>query len=221
MTIETYTIVAHECGETGDTGLIIADMNTDNFHDGDIMVMFDAIGLAHDLTEHVNGLKSIGTVADELEALGAIWVTRGQYGELRRDNIGSAISTHDHLASDIVRMAQFNETIAPLDISDCDDIWYEDFEAIIEASRDGIAIEYDEPPCDIDYYLARCFEGMVLGAEKQGTRYEGLTSNCRFWNIHDALEPVFHSIEYVGQTFELTITDATEVVTNEVYDDES
>lgn len=34
---------------------------------------------AHDLIEHINGWQNIGTVEDELQALGAAWWTRGQF----------------------------------------------------------------------------------------------------------------------------------------------
>jgi hypothetical protein len=36
--------------------------------------------LAHDLVEHQNGPEAIGSVADELEALGGLWYTRGSWG---------------------------------------------------------------------------------------------------------------------------------------------
>lgn len=35
--------------------------------------------VAHDIVEHVNGWQNIGTVEDELEALGTAWYTRGQW----------------------------------------------------------------------------------------------------------------------------------------------
>lgn len=42
--------------------------------------------LAHDLLEHQNGFKAIGTVLDELEALGGIAYVRGPGGVLNRGN---------------------------------------------------------------------------------------------------------------------------------------
>lgn len=38
--------------------------------------------LAHDIFEHVNGLHRIGDIDDELEAIGASWYIRGQFGGL-------------------------------------------------------------------------------------------------------------------------------------------
>jgi hypothetical protein len=37
--------------------------------------------LAHDLVEHQNGFGAIGSVGDELMALGGMWYTRGHWGD--------------------------------------------------------------------------------------------------------------------------------------------
>ena len=37
------------------------------------MAMGSGLLVAHDLLEHQNGLRAIGSVGDELEALGGIW----------------------------------------------------------------------------------------------------------------------------------------------------
>lgn len=41
--------------------------------------------VAHDILEHVNGLDCIGSVADEIEAIGACWHIRGSNGYFDRD----------------------------------------------------------------------------------------------------------------------------------------
>ncbi|MGE3645673.1 MAG: hypothetical protein AB7F96_17655 [Beijerinckiaceae bacterium] len=44
-------------------------------YDG-FMACRDGSTIAHDLVEHVNGHKAIGPIADELQALGAVWFVR-------------------------------------------------------------------------------------------------------------------------------------------------
>ncbi len=40
---------------------------------------------AHDLLEHQNGLAAMGTVWDELEAIGGIWQVRGRHGDMAQE----------------------------------------------------------------------------------------------------------------------------------------
>ena len=55
--------------------------------------------IAHDLLEHVNGIEAIGSVDDELEAMGGCWFVRGKSGQMRRDNYGSMYSPEETIAS--------------------------------------------------------------------------------------------------------------------------
>lgn len=52
--------------------------------------------LVHDLIEHQNGAAAIGTVWDELEAIGAAWATRGQWGDS-----GGYQTPHEVLQNDL------------------------------------------------------------------------------------------------------------------------
>lgn len=47
------------------------------------MLYNDSSVLAHDLVEHVNGPGAIGSIDDELEALGGVHLTRGQWNDFQ------------------------------------------------------------------------------------------------------------------------------------------
>lgn len=50
----------------------------------------DGANLAHDLLEHQNGTRAIGTTHDELVALGAFWFVRGQFRQFNSGDQHSA-----------------------------------------------------------------------------------------------------------------------------------
>lgn len=211
-TIEEYKLVAHTCEESGVTGLVLARMNQAVFQDGDIFVMSDSIGVAHDIVEHPNGIEAIGTVEDEFEALGAIWYTRGRHSDLRRDGTGSMYSPEHHLAADLCRMAVYDYREVP-DQPEGDH--EEALECIIEEARDMIRGEYQplsDYNIDLEHYLHNALQGMRLGVVKQAQRYPEYTGNNKFWNIADAVEPWFNRIEWDGQEFMLTINNETQDV---------
>lgn len=60
------------------------------------------IMVAHDLLEHVNGAREIGSVWDELEALGALCFVRGQFGDML--NGANHHPLWYNLSGDITRM---------------------------------------------------------------------------------------------------------------------
>lgn len=60
--------------------------------------------LAHDLLEHQNGVEAIGTVHDELMALGAYWYVRGQHGQINLDvDFKSGTNPIDPMARECAR----------------------------------------------------------------------------------------------------------------------
>lgn len=64
----------------------------------------DGMTIPHDLLEHVNGPAHIGTVWDELEALGAIWQIRGRHGDLCNPARRFARDVTEDVAADVSRM---------------------------------------------------------------------------------------------------------------------
>ena len=73
----TGTIEYTEFSEHGETGFYFSECDSDL-----INMTEDSRLLCHDLLEHVNGLESIGTREDELQALGAVCFGRYQFGYL-------------------------------------------------------------------------------------------------------------------------------------------
>jgi hypothetical protein len=225
--MEEYKLIGTMCEETGVLGLVLDTMNTSNFSDGDLFVMADAIGIAHDLTEHPNGVSEIGTVFDEFQALGAIWFTRGELGDMTRDGSGSAHSPEQHLASDVSRMARiaYNDGLHGRLDEQPEHDHDEYFDTIChEAKKDMAENEFDgEIPedFDLDDYLQQALWGLRLGYDKQGERFDSsYAANNRFWNIHEAVEHVFKCLDYEGQEFMLYIDADNQARANEYYEDE-
>ena len=85
----TKEIVCDTCPTSGEIGFrlkeqLINDAITLDAGTGELM--------AHDLIEHINGVESIGGIADELEAFGVSWAVLGSYaGELTTADLGNEI----------------------------------------------------------------------------------------------------------------------------------
>lgn len=99
--MKTVKLRAFRDESTGELGLGLVGMSS-NY--GEVNSATEGLLIAHDVIEHVNGVERIGSIADELEALGAIWYVRGQHGELNRDGAGSHYTIAENIASDITRM---------------------------------------------------------------------------------------------------------------------
>src|SRR5262245_30758159 len=99
MRAQTYKLETFRDDSTGFLGFATPGMPRDETTNAGA-----GLQIAHDLLEHVNGQDQIGGITDELEALGAIWLWRGQFGVLRKDGAGSAYTVHENIAADITRM---------------------------------------------------------------------------------------------------------------------
>jgi len=209
--IFSHIFVVMEDPEKGEEGLVsVAQRRAGNSHDGDVTVMSDALGVTHDLVEHVNGLSQIGTVHDELEALGAIWVTRGVHADLRRDGIGRTQSPENYLSSDVSRMYRYwlDEYFEFEDQPESDHD--ESFEEVLRLARTDI-LYYIEDGGDeadtesIDEYLAHCLNGMRLGAAKQEERFpDQFDANNFFWEVVEEITGIFQC-DYYSQGIEYVI----------------
>lgn len=74
----TVKLIAIQCPTLRELGLKVDGVRT---FDGMVATM-DGRLIAHDIVEHQNGPGEIGSVWDELQALGGLWYTRGQFGEI-------------------------------------------------------------------------------------------------------------------------------------------
>lgn len=213
MTLHTVILEAFR-DETGEIGLGLAGMRRDETtnaatgSEGGVMV-------AHDLLEHVNGAEQIGSIDDELEALGAMWFVRGQFHDLNRYR-QSRWSTHENLSSDIVRMfrdhAEGDQYVdgsvprtrpcdADRDFADVLDIAARDYpEEFSDSNTRELRAMWRK-------YRRACMARLRIGYRKAARKYKGAgasATNRIFWRIADAVNPKCGRVElYEGEQFEL------------------
>lgn len=122
---------------SGELSLFIEGINITDSMGGE---QGDGIILAHDLMEHLNGPEEVGqSVWDELQALGACWWIRGQWGQLR-PNSYSSYSIEENLASDVVNLARY---------------------VSIDTIKDKVRKSY---PCEDDHFIDGIFQFATLEA---------------------------------------------------------
>lgn len=174
----------------------------------------DGTLIAHDLLEHVNGPRNIGSVWDELEALGAVWQVRARHGDLFTGR-PSNYSMESNIASDLTRM------FADWCVEDCysgpgspsagsrahdhDDSFRE---CIRIARQDIVREHFDGPEKDInrgaiENYLALALRRMRIGFRKAQKRYgTGFYGSNLFVAIREAVADT--RVEFEGQEFTLS-----------------
>ncbi len=214
---------------TGELGLGLLDMprheQTNAATDGAL--------LAHDLIEHVNGAERIGTIDDELEALGGIWYVRGQHGELFRNrDFRSAYTIEQNIGSDIARM--FADHIRGDQFVDYSPIRGrrtdadEALRAILDA---GAAMRFDDFNSDEregladkwERYAAIAFKRMQIGYAKARRKWGHLgryAANSVYFAIADAVDPCIKRIEHEGQRFVLLYNRKGDATCEELYEDD-
>ena len=183
---------------------------------------------AHDLIEHVNGVENIGTVTDELQAIGACHYTRYQNGY----NV-----TEEGMVTDLITTAiesincDFGPTIPQQHESDND----ESFKWIIQEFRRKILDNLFDEAIDgfnINNFCDQALQGMRLGESKQDERFESNWQACEvFQAVEDSINKHFgisktyafgaknHFECFEGQPFKLTIIKDDEHGLRVLFDD--
>jgi len=216
------TMTAKEDYSLGELGLMLDDVHQMDYPS----VAMEGRLIAHDILEHQNGLHNIGSIGDELEAVGAVWHVRGRWGDIIRDNV-NINSSEQHLASDICNMAMiFAGGVGlhfpvPRTYSHSDD---ETFEHIMELGRMSYRSEMEsqtgEPVPPIPEYFDACLHYMRSGYNKSNRRFgSGFRSNNLFWEIAEAVDPYAKHVEFEGQRFRLGY-DNNRVLCYEIIEDE-
>lgn len=179
--------------------------------------MADRLGglVAHDIVEHQNGAKNIGSVDDELEASGGVWHARGRWGD-----IGSHHNTpHNNCAADISNM--FREQAfwtMPTNGTRLHEELEDDLEEILVEAKRQIKAEAYEPEdlVGMDGFLEASRRRFRIGYRKATRRFgPDYVSNQMYRNIRRALETTVKQIDYEGQEFILAY-DRSEAKCNEV-----
>lgn len=205
--LSTVLLVCFRDEMTGELGLGLQNMprneETNAAHEG--------FTIAHDLFEHINGPEHIGTIDDELQALGALWFVRGESGDLnpyRR----SHYTPHQSLTGDVSRM--FVDIVNGADCSinfeysseETPDI---DFQEIADYARRMILQEFDEEQSaeyadKIEPYLCTVQARMRQGYDKAQVKYKGQDINGLFWEVAHKVSPYCKAPEYEGAQYQLT-----------------
>lgn len=222
----TYTLIYEEDQSWGGMGFRIegTTLNPDAYNmatSGELV--------AHDILEH-SSLKDIGTIGDELKALGASWYVRGRWGSYNRNSFGSP---YDGLANNLVELAvdiitgnkHYHQPVPKLAGCECS----EDFDVVIETFRKSIKLELDShnsnwSQSSIDSFIksARCF--LRRGYNDAKARYEPrlgrFGANNSFWAITDAVDKALKIAEVEGQRFKLKVnlTKAKAICEEEFYE---
>lgn len=196
--------------QTGELGLVLdgIDLSLNDYHP---IVTTEGILIAHDILEH-NDISKIGRIDQELEALGATWLIRGQYGNLTKQY--SYYSPNESIAQDILRMfvdyvnydKSINHNIKKIrKINDSDImemlqyctpsklIKYCECEGITNINI-NTAIEYNK----LAYYY------LHVGMQKAKKRYNNnfIKINYEFWEIVDLINNNVKNL-YEGETYKL------------------
>ncbi len=165
--------------------------------------MADRLGglVAHDIVEHQNGAKNIGTVDDELEASGGVWHTRGRWGDFEN----RYHTPHYNCAADISRMFTEGEcwSMPKLGTHICEDIEEDIDEILVEAQRQIKVEAYeDEDLTQMPEYLEAARRRFRIGYRKATKRFgSDYASNSTYRRIRDALKTCVKHIDYEGQEF--------------------
>ena len=106
----------------------------------------------------------------------------------------------------------------PIEDTDAD----EDLLGILQHAREDIPCELDEEDdLNIETYLSAVLHFMRAGYLKAEQKYgsDDALANL-FWNVADAVQPYAEHAEFIGQQFELTITDDGRAYCEEHYETE-
>lgn len=187
-----------------------------NIDEGDYYPANTGALLAHDLIEHRHGIDSIGSIEDELQAIGAGWITRGQWGDYIRGR-NNSICPYVMAASDVlnlfelcVNVGEYIKTIPSIkEVEGLENhLWHEDMNLILAEFRGQVKKEYPDASKDtIDQFSNAALYYMLQGVDslvaELGDRFRG---NNIFWCIaqeYDSLlktdglsEGIEYRIEY-------------------------
>lgn len=175
----TVTLTASKCPQIGKVYWRLDDLPD---MEDEVSHSTSVVQVPHDLLEHVNGLQRIGSVFDELQAIGAIWWIRGQWGTLD-PRIKQLQNPYEILGSEVETMWEKYKTELPY-LGNVET--WEEAEHIISNIK-PYNLEGNEKSWR-DY--SDCAVKLLsLGMEKAQKLYpEPLEANNLFWEIVENLE---------------------------------
>lgn len=184
---------------------------------------FTAEVFAHDMIEHINGVDAIGTVEDELEALGVVLWIRGLAGELdkgihnRYENIAHDLDSLFEVTSLCPDNEDFGKTMRLIERPD------EETQVDDEIDQAILAFNDESEGKEEFSEIARAY--MELGAVKAKRKYgHWNTAWALFDNAKSAFEEVkerlFDEFEaYKGAEFTVRVTPGEFEVSGAIFDE--
>ena len=194
-------------GASGELGLVVEGLHlmSDEF-----MVATDGLLIAHDLLEHVNGIDKIGSIDDELEALGGVWYVRGQFGVLRQDNIGSAYSIEQNIAADVTNLGRYyvgrninyRTPVPKTKAGDEEDAFKEIMRYGMRSLPTELESEDDYSRTRFNEYKETAIHYIRQGFRKARRKHkDAYKTNCQFFAIARAINEIIDDIQWEGQQF--------------------
>lgn len=199
--MKRYAISCVENYDMGDIGLALDGVNVPH---GRTFVAREGLLLAHDIVEHQNGLSAIGSIEDELEALGGLWFARGYFNDVRRER---NVDRYRAIAHDIVSLLEDwwadGDADLTVPVTRACEVDADLQRCIDEAKRQAFGFaEKDEP------FRKILLPRMRIGYRKAMRRFKGehATANNLFWNIADVLDSIAKvDEEDLGRRWRLTL----------------
>lgn len=204
--MRTVTLNAVTDQETGELGLMVKGTPVINYP----MAATEGLLIAHDLLEHVRGVKAIGSVGDELLALGGVWFVRGEYGTIRQNSM-SRYTPHQNIAADIVNLGRIYFSGIPYRVPVPRTLSHSldsDFEEILREAKKDLIVEVEDLEItneQIKQYLHDCLHFLRRGYNLANKKYKKnqFAASQLFWNIAESVDEVIKYIEFEGQQFKL------------------
>jgi hypothetical protein len=207
--MKTVKLIVREDRETGELGIMVEGTPVINYP----MVALEGMLVAHDLLEHVNGVESIGSIGDELEALGGVWYIRGQHYDIRRGT-PSIYTPHESLAADLINMGRMYieggvSLRVPVPNNKAGDQEI-DFQDIVALARKDLYSECEDYIAQYgmsnyldkrNEYLDAALKLMRQGFRKARKKYDDVAANSLFWEIAEAMGKIINIIAWEGQEF--------------------
>lgn len=205
--MRVYTLEYREDQESGELGFHVHGATLE---EGKYNMATDGLLIAHDILEHQR-IKDIGSIGDELKAMGAIWYIRGQFGDFPN----SIVAPQDNISSDITRMARdyvYNPYFdCPVPIKNKH--WlHEEFTNMITKARGDLHHELDDSDRgssrESEYFTA-ALAFMTAGYQAAERRFKriggGVRANSLFHSIQRAVDTALKWAEHEGQQFTLHV----------------
>lgn len=197
---------------TGELGLILDGIRMLNTP----MVSLSGMGIAHDIMEHQNGTRAIGSVGDEVEALGGMWFVRGEQNDTRMEENGIYRRTDmvDTVAGDLAHLCSIFMRGVPLRVAvpatrkhHCD----AKFDASIAEGKMVYMNDYSNEFKNVDKNRVNAFfeyakHLLRTGYRKASVRFNQNNdeANAQFWAIATAVNDVLaYEGDIEGQQFVL------------------